>query len=287
MVVGFGLRAVSGGGLPWFVGHECRGAFLSLVASIESSLAQVLHEGVGGRSVFSLKPLSFLSGFKLVFPNKMSRFLVDGNVVFEPGAKATMSVVLLDEELAGRLVPKLIGNSQLLRFVIKNYEFLVENMQFSIINPINILNPEEITDEIDIEFVTPTYLNPLRGDTSYKVLYPDPLLLLASLISTAHSLTGVSLPKPEELASQLYISGIDIKTPLIDEMRNKAPTGFVGWAKIRFKKTASLETRKLVFGLLKLGEITNVGGNRSGGYGVIKLKTEKNKTEEKPREQRD
>jgi CRISPR-associated endoribonuclease Cas6 len=279
-IVDFVLRAVSGGGLPWFVGHECRGAFLGLVSGLDSSLAHVLHEGVDGRSVFSIKPLLFVSGFAVVFPDKrLGRFPVEGNVVFEPGAKAGMSVVLLNEELAGRLVPRLIGNPQSLRLVVKNYEFMVENLRLSFINPVSIMSAQDAVDELDVEFVTPTYFNPLRGDMSYKVLYPDPTLLLASLISIAHQLTGASYPKPEELASHVYVSGLDIKTPYIREVTKEAPTGFVGWAKIRFRKTAPPETRKLVLGLLKLGEITNVGGNRSGGYGVIKLKIQKEKQE--------
>jgi len=155
--------------------------------------------------------------------------------------------------------------------------FSLERLGILLTDPNEILKSGEVTDEVDIDFVTPTYFNPLRGDMSYKILYPDPTLLLASLISISHQLTGVSYPKPEELASHVYLSGLDIKTPYVKEVTQETPTGFVGWVKLRIKKSADLEIKKTLTGLLRLGEVANVGGNRSGGYGVIKLKTSSTK----------
>jgi len=120
-VIDFDLKATSGGGLPWFVGHECRAGFINLVSRLDPDLGKVFHEGVGGRSVFSLKPLRFVSGFNLVFPEEsFRRFPVDGNVVFEPGARALMSVTIFNEELAGKLLSKLFSNVQSLSLVVKN-----------------------------------------------------------------------------------------------------------------------------------------------------------------------
>jgi CRISPR/Cas system endoribonuclease Cas6 (RAMP superfamily) len=45
----------------------------------------------------------------------------------------------------------------------------------------------------------------------------------------------------------------------------------MGWVRLRFKKNASTSDKKLIAGLLRLGEITNVGGNRTAGYGVINV----------------
>ena len=48
-------------------------------------------------------------------------------------------------------------------------------------------------------------------DKKYKVLYPDLTLMMASAVSTAHNLSGMNLPKPQELADDTHISDIDIK----------------------------------------------------------------------------
>lgn len=283
-VVGFVFRAFSGGGLPWFVGHECRAGLIDLVSRLDSELGLVFHEGVdvGGvkKAVFSLKPLMFLSDFSVVFPEKSSRvFPVESNVVFEPGARASMSVVLFRDDLASRFLNMLFSGMSELKINIKGYEFLVEKVSFELVDPRSIVTSGEPLDEIDVDFVTPTYFNPMWGDAKYKVLYPDITLMLASLISTSHQLTNINYPKPEELAKHVYVSGLDIKTPRIKEAKHEAPTGFVGWAKLRIREGASEEIKKTVTGLLKLGEVTNIGGNRSGGYGVIKLKTVKEKQE--------
>ena len=284
VLVEFVLRASSGGGLPWFVGHECRAGFISLVSQLDSELGSMFHEGSSfsdrRKAVFSLKPLQFISGFEIVFPERsFRRFLIDGNVVFKPGAQATMSVAVLDEGLASRLLYRLLSSVGSLKLSIKGYEFIVEKLSFEIVNLREMIVGEAF-EEVDIEFVTPTYFNPIHGDAEYKVLYPDPTLMLASLASTSYQLTGTAYPKPEELASNTYISGLDIKTPMIKEARGEAPTGFVGWVKLRLKEKTDEEIKKKISGLLRLGEITNVGGNRSGGYGVIKLKT---KQEDKTR----
>lgn len=286
-VVEFGLVSLSGGGLPWFVGHECRSALISLFSLFDVGLGGVLHEGVdfGGvrRSVYSLRPLTFTSGFKVVFPSGFSRFSVDGNVVFTPRASAVLGVTLFDEGVASKLVSLLVTKAQGVRLNVKGYEFSVEKVSFSVVDPIEFLNaqPEDV-DEIDVNFLTPTYFNPLQGDMKYKVIVPDITLMLASQIALLHRTLGLNLPKPEELSSEAFLSGVDVKTPYIKELSSEAPTGFVGWAKIRFKEGTKPETRKLITGLIKLGEITNLGGNRSGGFGVVKVKlAKKEKTKEK------
>lgn len=273
-VVKLALRASSAGGLPWFTGHECRAGFLNMVSRLDPELAALLHEGVeaGGRrrAAFSLKPLSFLSDYELVFPERQfSRFPVDGNVVFKQGARAAMSVAILGEDLAGRFVAGLLSKAQELRVDVKGCVFEVERLEFEVVDPRSVLQGEPF-EEADLRFETPTYFNPLRGDARYKVLYPDPALLFASLAATAHQLTGAGYPKPEELAEHVYVSGLDIKTPYVREATHEAPTGFVGWVKLRAREGADEGVRRAIAGLLKLGEITNVGGNRSGGYGVVK-----------------
>ncbi|MEM2075741.1 MAG: CRISPR system precrRNA processing endoribonuclease RAMP protein Cas6 [Zestosphaera sp.] len=188
-----------------------------------------------------------------------------------------MFIVVYDEGLASKFLARLLSGLHELKVNVKGYEFSVEKLGFELINPFQILSSGEFLKEVDIEFVTPTYFNPMHGDARYKVLYPDLTLMFASLISTAYQLTGVSYPKPEDVADLTYISGLDIKTPFIRDMQHEAPTGFVEWVKLRTKEGIDEKASRMIAGLLKLGEITNVGGNRSGGYGVMKLKTPQDK----------
>jgi len=153
---------------------------------------------------------------------------------------------------------------------VNGVEFGLVGLSIRIIDPSSVISGEDAPEAMDVRFLTPTYFNPLKGDQSYKVLYPDPEHLFASLVAVAHDLTGQGFPRPSELADKVYISGLEIRTPRM-EASKPAPNGFTGWVRLRFKKNASTSDKKLIAGLLRLGEITNVGGNRTAGYGVISV----------------
>lgn len=275
----FGLVAVDGGALPYFAGHECRSAFLSLVSSFDKDLADLLHGSAGGlkRSLYSLKPISFTDNYQLVYPDRGARFPAEGNVAYAPGARARMEVVLFDDSVAMRIMQGLVARARELRLNIKGGQFMISELNIKLVDLKGVLeNPGgDDAEEIDMIFETPTYLNPLRGDKKYKVLYPDPELLIASQISLLHRILQIEFPKPGELAEKIFISGIDIKTPLIKEVAQPTPTGFVGWTKIRFREGVDTKTKRQILGILRTAEATNIGGNRSGGYGVIRIKTTK------------
>jgi hypothetical protein len=91
-----------------------------------------------------------------------------------------------------------------------------------------------------------------------------------SRVSACYDLTGESFLKPCELAEKVYVSGLKVRTPRM-EVSKPAPNGFTGWVRPRFRKNAPQSDRRLIAGLLRLGEFTNVGGNRTAGYGVISV----------------
>ncbi|ABL78707.1 CRISPR system precrRNA processing endoribonuclease RAMP protein Cas6 [Thermofilum pendens] len=262
VVVELSLRAVSGGSLPWFSGAECRGALLSAVGAVDGGVAGLMHGKPGSPSVFALRPLRFASGFRVVGEG------VSAGVLFERGALARMEVAFLDEGVARRAVAAIASTRS---FSVKGQEFALEGLALRVYDPARVLEAGPF-EALDVRFHTPTYFNPLSGDKEYKVLYPDPVHMLAGLVATAHRLTGASLPKPEELASTVYVAGLDVKTPPMEPSK-PAPNGFVGWVKLKARKNAPSDKLSLVHGLLKLGELTNIGGNRSAGYGVITVKT--------------
>ncbi len=280
-VITFEVMAESGCSLPWFPGHETRAAFLRLIRESDPELSEALHEGIessrGRASVFSLKCLRFESKYTLVYPSgrrgEFPEFIlpIDANYLVEEGGRGWFSVTVLSDDLASKVV-KAVANYILSSIDVKGCMLKLIGVRLESLDPGGILNSvTEVTDSADLYFISPTYLNPLRGSKKYKLLYPQLDALMASLISLTHRVTGKSLPRPEELASKVFVSGIHIRTPKV-ELRKKepTPTGFVGWVKLRFTEEAKREERKLVLGMLKLSEYLNVGGNRSAGYGEVK-----------------
>jgi CRISPR-associated endoribonuclease Cas6 len=234
-----------------------------MVKRLDAELSESLHSRRGGRSVFSLKPIRFLSGYSVVQAGSSV-----GGVVYEKGARCSLEVAVYDGEASRRLI-SLLATSPM-GLVVNEVEFELTGLSVRIIDPVSVISGSGEQEALDVRFLTPTYFNPLRGDQSYKVLYPDPEHLFASLVAIAHDLTGQGFPKPGELADKVYVSGLEIKTPRMETSR-PAPNGFTGWVRLRFKKNASQSDKKLIAGLLRLGEITNVGGNRTAGYGVISV----------------
>ena len=53
-------------------------------------------------------------------------------------------------------------------------------------------------------------------------------------------------------------------------MRAKKATGFVGWVKYELKDKES-EWNRVTCMLIKFAEYANIGGNRTGGFGVVRL----------------
>jgi len=276
--------ALNGCALPWFPGHETRAGFLAAVRRVDGGLAEALHSGVeagvrGRRSVMSLKALRMVSGVRWVRVEDSGRsplkFGLGSRMGFkaliEPGSRGWFSVTILNDDLAKRAatsIPQLMGSE----LTIGPCRLKPTSLSIEVIDTESLWKESTSNwESIEVYFQTPTYLNPLRGDMRYKLLYPEINALLGNLIAMAKHITGKEYPKPEEVASKTYISGIDIKTPKT-KSKTEAPTGFIGWIKIKPKNNAEPETKKLITHLLKLAEKTNIGGNRSAGYGEVKIR---------------
>jgi CRISPR/Cas system endoribonuclease Cas6 (RAMP superfamily) len=57
---------------------------------------------------------------------------------------------------------------------------------------------------------------------------------------------------------------------LLAVMRGKKATGFVGWVTYELKDLES-EWNKITCMLAKFAEYASVGGNKTGGFGVVRL----------------
>ncbi|MGC9069513.1 MAG: CRISPR system precrRNA processing endoribonuclease RAMP protein Cas6 [Thermoprotei archaeon] len=281
----FKVKAVKGGVLPWFPGYETRGAFLEMIKAVDEELAKILHDGVVigkfRRSLFSLKCLRLNEKVKFVYPEgsfvrfAQPVFPLDANQVFEPNARGWFRVVILNDDYVTRILNDL---HQIIfkPITIKDQEFMIDGIELNVLDLKGLFYVGELSESVDVYFVTPTYFNPLRGDQRYKLLYPDVEALVVSIATMVYNFGKdvISLEEPEKLAEYVYVSGIDIKSPLT-KSEKQSPTGFVGWAKLKFKKDASDNVRQQVLGLLRIAEHVNLGGDRSAGYGEVVIRMSK------------
>ncbi|RLI98469.1 MAG: hypothetical protein DRP00_01910 [Candidatus Aenigmatarchaeota archaeon] len=259
-----------------FTGFKIRGLIYKILREVDEDLATKLHEAK------KLAPIAVTPIYK---ERKTSH-------------TAYMKITILDEKLSQKLsnyILKLPLGSILNLDVLK-----LQPLEVSIVcidTKKLVKNAEPIT-KFSIIFKTPTLFRqsfiraccpycPIPKTTCphiskakhYRyVPMPDPYLMLRNLLRLWKAFTGVNL-KFKEYVEWLLLGGIAIagipklKTIRIYEHPTipKWSVGFIG--KVYFnlpEDTYNEELAKTTDALLRFGEYSNVGANRTAGFGVIK-----------------
>ena len=156
-------------------------------------------------------------------------------------------------------------------------EFEILRIGVEEVDPGALLLESSPVRKFSVSFRTPTFFRPrseVRGGVFIPLPLPDRMII--GLHRTWNHFLG---PMEDELERKefhqwleswgIVVSGHRIKTVKIDD-GNKFEVGFVGWT--NFSANQAYEDPsflKKVDALLRLGEIVNVGGLRSKGFGVI------------------
>jgi CRISPR-associated endoribonuclease Cas6 len=245
--------------LPFFTGYVARGLLLHMVRQIDPGVSGSLHE-LDMRKPYSVTPLRFNrsgrgeKGYILDsrFPCHVDfRFLRDAySELFLDFFKKQNSVLIFD-------TPFQIGS---MNVDCKSYEALV-NESYSV-------------SEFDLDFRTPTYFASM-GDT-YHWMFPDAMRVFSNLMRCWNMFSEYRRFGKDEyvrfrnwLAKNVGVSRYELRTSLV-VMRSKKATGFRGWVTYVSKDKDS-EWGRTLLSLARFAEFSNVGGNRTGGFGVTKL----------------
>ena len=131
----------------------------------------------------------------------------------------------------------------------------------------------QAADAFRLSFRTHTYLANLGS--SFHWMFPDAVRVFSSLMRVWNLFSdGRRFGKDEYLAYKEWLGenvGVceyELSTRLA-VMRGKKATGFVGWVAYEMKDKES-EWNNATLMLAKFAEFANVGGNRTGGFGVIR-----------------
>ena len=131
----------------------------------------------------------------------------------------------------------------------------------------------QAVDRFRLAFKTPTYFASLGS--SYHWMFPDAVKVFTSLMRVWNLFSDGRrfskegyLSYKEWLGKDVGVCEYDLYTRLA-VMRKKKATGFVGWVTYEMKDKES-EWNKVTCMLARFAEYANVGGNRTGGFGVVK-----------------
>jgi len=245
--------------LPFFTGHVARGLLLHVVRQVDPSASGLLHE-LNVSKPYTVTPLQF-----------RSKDRTDGGYVLDPLFPCRVSFRFLKDEYS----------TLLLSFFQKQNSVLVFDTVFRIASlSVNCKSYEELekealaVDAFRLSFRSPTYFASLGS--GYHWMFPDAVKVFCGFMRVWNLFSdGRRFGKEEYVAYKEWltknvgVSEYELWTRLA-VMRRKKATGFVGWVTYELKDKES-EWNKITCMLAKYAEYANIGGNKTGGFGVTKF----------------
>ena len=171
---------------------------------------------------------------------------------------------------------------------IKNYLISADSIYFTAVeNPLKRVRvkycdegslAEEAFDKFRVDFVTPCYFR-IPSESYRFVPLPIPSLMFRSL---ARLYSAFLSEIPQEYRewldrNSIVVSGLKIETEKVLLKKGKWAAGFKGFVNFSLPEdTYDEEYARMTSKLLDFGEYSNVGGSRTSGMGVIRVRKCKN-----------
>jgi CRISPR-associated endoribonuclease Cas6 len=241
--------------LPSFTGHIVRGILLHMLHQVDPSLAATLHEP------YVPKPYSVTG---LYFRSK--RRAPDGYVL-DQAYPCTFKIRFLNDEHA----------QEALKYFEEKATLMVADTTFHVASvSVQSETYQDLEEKaLDVEafrlvFKSPTYL--ASKGAAFHHLFPEPRRLFLNLAKLWNQNANGNGIKDIEgyakwLKPNLGVSGYSLETRLVRAGKREG-IGFIGWANYRTKEHG--EWNRFTSALARFAEYSNVGANRTGGFGVTK-----------------
>ncbi|MCX8176458.1 MAG: CRISPR-associated endoribonuclease Cas6 [Candidatus Bathyarchaeota archaeon] len=246
--------------LPVFTGYVSRGVFLNMLRWVNPNLSEEYHKP-NMMKPYSVTPLYF----------KREKTGEKDKHTVNPDYPCIVKIRLLRDE----------DSNHILNYFREKNTITVygETLHVSSIN-VQTKSYEELEKEskplekLYIYFKTPTYLTSLGSE--YHELFPNPVKVFPNLMrlwdqyTTTKKFGKEKLEEYKEwLTKNIGVAEYKLETRLV-YMGKKKAKGFVGW--VTYETKTMDKWSKTTSMLAKYAEYSNIGGNRTGGFGVVKTK---------------
>jgi CRISPR-associated endoribonuclease Cas6 len=251
--------------VPRFTGHLTRAIFLKMVGSIDLKLAEELHRGDAPKP-FSVTPLWF-----------KSMGSEEDHLIVDPSHPCIFGVKVLDD----RYIPPILSYVTTRNTVeVQGAELTIDSIRVKARTFEELLEEASPIESFIIRFQTPTYLS--RWGVEFHEGFPQPVAVFSNLLKLWNTFAPIKFDRRtfrDWVDTSIAVSGFALRRPIkpIDIGRGRAVSGFRGWCAYRFfphrefSEAMNHNHLKLLYALCRFGEFSNVGGNRTGGFGVIKF----------------
>ncbi|MBS7645105.1 CRISPR-associated endoribonuclease Cas6 [Candidatus Bathyarchaeota archaeon] len=251
----YGERPVT---LPSYTGYVSRGLLLHIFKTVDPRLSASMHEADKPKP-YSVTPLRFKAREKL-----KEGYLMD------PAYPCRVCFRFLQDGLMEKLLKYFQGRGEILLF---EEPFHVASMRLRSTSYRELWESGgDHGESFKLYFMTPTYLS--ASGTEYHYLFPDHERIFPNLLriwnhfSDDERFTGEELEEYKEwLHRNMGVSQHRLETRMA-YMREKKATGFTGWAVYEMKKRDRWS--RVTATLARYAEYSNIGGNRTGGFGVTR-----------------
>jgi len=244
--------------LPRFTGYVSRGLLLHMLHQVDPKASQMLHEPE------RVKPYSVT---RLVFGSKGR---TPEGYVLDSMRPCRVGFRFLDDAYARGLFDYFTKMSSAMIF---DTPFRIASIT------VNSKDYKELESEASplkafrLVFETPTYLSSIGSP--YHCLFPEPVRLFSNLLrlwscfSTSRRFGKEEhRAYKERLGKHVGVAEYELRTVLA-QMRGKKATGFVGW--VEYEVDVGDEWNMVTAMLAKFAQYSNVGGNRTGGFGETRF----------------
>jgi len=241
---------------PKYSGHLVRAVVLKVIGDANPFLSRELHEPNRPKG-YSVTGLYFRSSART-----QDAYFVD---ITTP---CRFKVRFLEDEHGKAFLSNLQGQEEL---TFAGAPFRIASTHVRHTSYQKLLDQAEKTDVFRLVFKSPTYLA-CKG-TGFHILFPEPRRLFMNLAKLwnayAHGLEFQDLNAYSDwVRINLGVTGYELSTRHV-KFGVREAIGFAGWANFRMIRRDNWS--KVTCALARFAELSNVGSNRTGGFGVVKF----------------
>lgn len=244
--------------LPRFRGYISRGLLLTMLRRVDPRTAQRFHEPQTLKP-YSVTPLRF-----------KSKARTPAGYILDPRYPCRVKFRFLEEWHPRRLIDYFAERGEVLIF---DATFKVALLSLRSKEYSELEAEAQPLHAFRLVFRAPTYLSSM--ESRYNLLFPEPVRLFSGLIrlwdtfSTSKKFGRKGLQAYKEWLER-HVGVIQHRlTTVLAEMGRKKAVGFKGWA--TYETDAEDEWSKVTGTLARFAEYSNVGGNRTGGFGETRF----------------
>ena len=244
--------------LPFFSGHISRGILLHMLQQVNPAISEQLHEP-NVMKAYSVTPIYFRSKGK-----------TEEGYSIDLTSPCRVKIRFLTEKYAQEIIEYF---KEKVSLQIYNSTFQISRIGVKSKDYSELINEAEAVEAFKLYFKTPTYLATMGSE--FNCLFPEQTKIFPNLMRLWNEYTTAIKFSKEELmeyktwlTKNTGVTGYELKTkpPII--MGKKKVNGFIGWA--IYKMEENEKWNKVTDMLAKFAEFSNIGGNRTGGFGVVK-----------------